>query len=223
VFENSCVQWQASSSGCSYHTLPTIILKTDKRFHVDGSRAHGVNPAAAEKPPGDAAHMAAGLAECQKQLKSAFDGFFQHDVFLDLHAPVYTCDQAKEFCGHRPGAAQMKNLFLKDKKKKLFLVSALVDTELKLGNLPFGKSPGFANTDALFQLMGLLPGSVSPFGLLNDSENAIEFHLDARALENHDYIAFHPNSCAATVTLHKDDFVRFMEDIAKHKVNIMKV
>ena len=70
---------------------------------------------------------------------------------LMLHPPVYTCEQASNLCGidHNdakyPKSAEMKNLFLRDKKKNLFLISALVQTEIKLKDLKIGKgSLGFA-------------------------------------------------------------------------------
>merc|ERR1712046_332546 len=117
-----------------------------------------------------------------EHLQVAFDnGILRYDVNLALHAPVYTCEQAHKFCPRQPAAAEMKNLFLRDKKKNLFLVSALVDTELKLQQLPFGKSPGFASAASLAEKLRLLPGSVTPFGLLADSSGEVEYYLDVRA------------------------------------------
>merc|ERR1719401_779156 len=91
---------------------------------------------------------------------------------LLLHPPVYTCEQAAKLCPKpmmNGGATlAMKNLFLRDKKKRFFLVSACVDTEIKLKEVKFAKSAGFASAEALKEKLNLVPGSVSPFGLLND-------------------------------------------------------
>lgn len=196
-----------------------------KLFLVDKSKATDTNPDQ-EALPENEAFMAAGLTRCREALQQAFQGgtdVFQHDVLVDLHAPVYTCEQAHRLCNHRTGVAEMKNLFLKDKKKRFFLVSALVETELKLNSLPFGKSPGFASADALREKLGLLPGSVTPLGLLADAEaQEVEYYLDAAAVRKYNFIAFHPHSCAATVTLQTDDFIRFIERVAKHRVHFLE-
>merc|ERR1712167_526203 len=93
-----------------------------------------------------------------------------------LHPPVYTCEQAEKLC---PDATMnggvtlaMKNLFLRDKKKKFYLVAACVKTEIKLKEVKFAKKVVFASPEALKEKLNLLPGSVTPFGLLNDGAPA---------------------------------------------------
>jgi len=125
----------------------------------------------------------------------------------------------------------MKNLFVRDKKKNLFLISALVDTEIKLGKLRLkGMASGgasFASNDVLLEAMRLIPGSVTPFGLLNDArgeskpEPRVTFYLDANAAKN-DYLSFHPNACNATLEIHRDMFVDFIENVTGHEVNILE-
>merc|ERR1712232_788240 len=133
----------------------------------------------------------------------------------------------------------MKNLFIRDKKKNLFLISVLVDTEIKLGKLKLkGMASGggsFASNEVLLEALGVIPGSVTPFGLINDSAAKIErrhednslfdpkvtYYLDANALK-HEYLGFHPNACNASVAVHRDTFVDFIEKVTGHEVNILE-
>ncbi|CAD7937438.1 unnamed protein product [Amoebophrya sp. A25] len=92
-------------------------------------------------------------------------------VTLTLHPPVYTCDQASKLSPHLgPNTAEMKNLFLRDKKKKLFLLSAVVSTKVELKALKLSGQAsgglGFASTEQLGQALNLIPGSVTPLALL---------------------------------------------------------
>ncbi|CAE7570171.1 proX [Symbiodinium pilosum] len=149
-----------------------------------------------------------------------------------LHAPVYTCEQATQLCP-RPemngGCAQeMKNLFLKDKKKSFFLVSAAVDTEIKLKELKFAKQASFASTEALREKLKLLPGSVTPFGLLNDESSEVQFYLDPRVVAASEgggcpTVGFHPNACHATAYMKASDFVEFVEKESSHEVHILNL
>lgn len=192
------------------------------KLYVDRTRAGEVNPEA-EIMLDKAAIMEASFEKCSTALRQACETLFLHDVFIDLHAPVYTCEQAALLTTPRKGAAEMKNLFIVDKRKRFFLVSALIGTEVKLNKLTFAKSARFASAEHLFARLGVLPGSVTPFGLINDKCGEVEFYLDRNVLEKYEMLAVHPNSCAATVTIHKDDFVKFIEKVARHRVHILEV
>lgn len=209
---------------------------------VDFSNAHLANPEQ-DTPPESDKLLKDNLRDC---LKSFADyGYLngkckhRHPINLYVHPPVYTCDQAERFV--QPSVAQsahMKNLFVKDKKKNLFLISALVDTEIKLGKLRLkGMASGgasFASNDVLLEALGLIPGSVTPFGLINDSMAKIDrrdgdksqfvpkvtYYLDKNALD-YEYLAFHPNACNATVDIHRTTFVDFIERVTGHEVNIL--
>ena len=134
---------------------------------VDASRADQPNP---EQPTPDShmLHLNTHLAKC---LSGLLDFFAEKDVggneggpllTLSLHPPVYTCDQAQRLCpALSPGGSPMKNLFLRDKKRKMYLLSALVDTEVKIGKLPFAKNLGFASPELLKDALELLPGTNS--------------------------------------------------------------
>lgn len=209
---------------------------------IDFSNAHLPNPEQDTPPESDKLLMD-NLRDCLKTF--ADFGYLngkcnhRHPINLYVHPPVYTCDQAERFV--QPSvvkSAHMKNLFVKDKKKNLFLISALVDTEIKLGKLKLkGMANGgasFASNDVLLEALGLIPGSVTPFGLINDSMAKIDrrdgdklpfvpkvtYYLDKNALD-YEYLAFHPNACNATVDIHRATFVDFIERVTGHEVNIL--
>ena len=69
----------------------------------------------------------------------------------------------------------------------------------------------------------LVPGSVSPFGLLNDQECLVKYYLDRNAYDYREHIGVHPNACNSTVAIQKDDFIKCIEDttMGNHKTNII--
>jgi len=88
-------------------------------------------------------------------------------------------EDSKNLRGSIDGA-HSKNLFLKDKKNNFFLVSFIEDiiADLKKASVPLNsKKLSFANEDYLMNILGIKPGSVSPFGLLNDKEKKVKFFL----------------------------------------------
>mmetsp|Transcript_28533 Transcript_28533/g.67806 ORF Transcript_28533/g.67806 Transcript_28533/m.67806 type:complete len:229 (-) Transcript_28533:279-965(-) len=189
-----------------------------------------------ETSPEASAFLNAQLGSCIDRLLSFF--LKKYGNFADLpcpaleivlHAPVYTCEQAEQLCPNPEmnggKAMQMKNLFLKGKKKNFFLVSAAVNTEIKLKAVKFAKQVSFASAEALEEKLKLLPGSVTPFGLLNDNAGEVQFHLDPKVLadegESCPTVGFHPNACNATVYMQAMDFVEFLEKETSHRVNIL--
>src|SRR3990167_8246235 len=92
---------------------------------------------------------------------------------LHEHPAVSTCEEAEKYCGDIPGLA-CKNLLLRDKKGRryfLFVLPAEKRADLKqIGEIVGEKRVSFANAEALKEKLGLEPGAVSPFGLLNDKK-----------------------------------------------------
>ena len=89
---------------------------------------------------------------------------------LTEHKPLFTVEDSKNLRGQIEGA-HSKNLFLKDKKDNFYLVSFIEDivADLKKASIPLGsKKLSFAREEYLMQYLGIRPGSVSPFGLVND-------------------------------------------------------
>ena len=127
------------------------------------------------------------------------------------HPPLFTVEQSRTFRGSIPGG-HTKNLFLKDKKGALFLVTALEDAEITLKSLHHSFGHGrfsFGSPEILLATLGVEPGSVTPFGALNDSDRAVTIVLDASMLE-HAALNFHPLVNTMTTTIGRDDLLRFL-------------
>ena len=128
------------------------------------------------------------------------------------HAALFTVEQSQALRGTIPGA-HTKNLFLKDKKDALFLVTALEDASIELKSLHrlLGASGrfSFGSADLMRQTLGVQPGAVTPFGALNDSGGRVTVVLDA-ALMEHAAINAHPLVNTMTTALSRDDLVRFL-------------
>ena len=128
------------------------------------------------------------------------------------HPAVFRVEDGLELKAGWPGV-QTKNLFLKDKKQRLWLISAAQDTVIDLkrartaleatGNL------SFANEDLMFDTLGVRPGSVTALGLINDVDRRVTFVLD-RKLHEAAIVNFHPLTNTATTALEQAAFRRFM-------------
>lgn len=127
------------------------------------------------------------------------------------HPPLFTVEQSRAHRGSIPGG-HTKNLFLKDKKGALFLVTALEHAEIALKSLHhcFGHGRfSFGSPEIMRATLGVEPGSVTPFGALNDSDRAVTIVLDASMLE-HTALNFHPLVNTMTTTIGRDDLLRFL-------------
>lgn len=127
------------------------------------------------------------------------------------HEPMFTVEQSQALCGSLPGA-HTKNLFLADKDGRPVLVVAKQDTRvdlkvvaerLGLGRLSFGKP------ELLAELLGVPPGSVTPFALINDPEARIAVVVDEK-LFAFDQVSCHPLENTATTRLATADLRRFI-------------
>src|SRR5476649_1130459 len=109
------------------------------------------------------------------------------------HAPVFTVDEGAEIKAALPGG-HTKNLFLKDAKDQLWLICALGETRIDLKTLPrvIGSARlSFGREDLLFEALGVTPGSVTLFALINDAVHRVRLVLD-KALLDHATVNFHP-------------------------------
>ncbi len=132
------------------------------------------------------------------------------------HAPVFTCEQArKERIYENIKGIHCKNLFLKDRKSRKFYLVVMPENKPlnieELGNL-LGHKLKFANEDNLKQLLELTPGSVSPFGLINDKENKVCVVIDKKVW-NSEYVSFHPNINTETLELKGEDFQKYIKSL----------
>ena len=135
------------------------------------------------------------------------------------HAPVFTVGEGQEIKAALPGG-HTKNLFLKDAKDQLWLICALGETAIDLKALPrvIGAARlSFGREEALFEALGVRPGSVTLFALINDPGHRVRLVLD-RALLDHDTVNFHPLTNAATTAISRDDMLRFLAGVGVEPV-----
>jgi|TARA_B100001964_G_scaffold206173_1_gene237063 Ala-tRNA(Pro) deacylase len=129
------------------------------------------------------------------------------------HPPVFTVDEAKEHRGELEGV-HIKNLFLRNKKKKMWLVVAMEDTPVDLKALGQTLDAGrlsFGSADRLEQYLGVIPGAVTPFAAINDVAGEVKVVLDRRIFEA-DPIHCHPLVNTMTTAIRGDDLKRFLSD-----------
>ncbi len=127
------------------------------------------------------------------------------------HPPLHTVEESKALRGALPGG-HCKNLFLKDKKEQHWLVVALEDARVDLNR--FDKVIGsarlsFASADRLWRHLGVRPGSVTPFALVNDRERRVRVVLQQQMLD-HDPLNYHPLLNDRTTAISPDDLLRFI-------------
>src|SRR5262249_30787093 len=127
------------------------------------------------------------------------------------HAAVFTVAPSAKYA-HRPPGGHTKNLFLKDKKERLFLVVALEDAHIDLkalsreigcDRLSFGKP------QLLMEVLGVPAGSVTPFALINDSARRVTVILDADMMR-HERLNCHPLENTATTHIARGDLMAFL-------------
>ncbi len=128
------------------------------------------------------------------------------------HAPVFTVEESQHIKSGLPGG-HTKNLFLKDKDGRLFLICALGDTVIRINKLHpvLGcKRLSFGKPDLLLAHLGVTPGSVTLFSIMNDTEGAVTLVLD-RALFDHPIVNFHPLLNTATTAIKAEHMMTFAE------------
>lgn len=170
------------------------MSKTDQDNAADEARlAEGAAPAA----PGD-------LFARLEALGIAAESF--------EHPAVYTVEEAKALRGTLAGA-HIKNLFLRNKKGRMWLVTCQEDREIDLKALGERLGAGrfsFGSAERLMRYLGVLPGAVTPFGVVNDRQGQVAVVLDS-ALARHDRVNCHPLVNTMTTAISGRDLVRFLE------------
>lgn len=129
------------------------------------------------------------------------------------HQALFTVAESRHFRSRSPGA-HTKNLFLRDKKAAVYLVVAEADAVIDLKGLHrlLGASGrfSFGSEDLMMELLGVRPGSVTPFSVINDTHGRVTVVLDAAMME-HPVLNYHPLDNTMTTTLGREDLVRFLE------------
>ena len=135
------------------------------------------------------------------------------------HPAVFRVGEGDEIKAGLPGG-HTKNLFLKDAKDRLWLISALGETQIDLKRLHpvIGSARlSFGSAELMEQTLGVTPGSVTAFALANDTEHRVTFVLDA-ALAASDPVNFHPLTNTATTGVSQADFRRFLTALGREPI-----
>ena len=128
------------------------------------------------------------------------------------HRAVFTVEDGADVKARLPGG-HSKNLFLKDKSGQFVLISALGSTAIRLNQLHkrIGtKRLSFGKPEALLELLGVVPGSVTVFSVLNDTDRKVRLILD-KALFAHEAVWFHPMRNTASTRVAPQDLITFAE------------
>lgn len=128
------------------------------------------------------------------------------------HPPVFTVDEAKAIRGDLPGA-HTKSLFLRDKKGTMWLVVCLENRTVDLKDVARqlgAKRFSFGSAERLMRFLGVIPGAVSPFAVINDRSGAVSVAID-RGVLRQDPINLHPLDNAKTTAITGTDLMRFLE------------
>lgn len=137
------------------------------------------------------------------------------------HEPLFTVEQADKIALSIPGG-HIKNLFLKDDDKQLWLLVAEDHAKIelkKVGQLLNARKLRFADADLLWQHLGVKPGSVTPFALINDPDHKVNVVLD-KTLLGLDVLNAHPLENTATTSIALEDFKKFLQTIGHKPVII---
>ena len=128
------------------------------------------------------------------------------------HEATFTVEEGRDLKASMPGG-HTKNLFMKDKDGVIVLISAHAESELKLNQLHklIGtKRLSFASGDLMVELLGVTPGSVTGFALMNDKAGKVRFVVD-KALMAHETLNFHPLVNTGTTAISREDFAAFVK------------
>jgi Ala-tRNA(Pro) deacylase len=137
------------------------------------------------------------------------------------HPPVFTCEQADQYRPDLPGVST-KNLFLRDKKRRFYLVMTACEKKLdlkKLGQALGASKLHFGSPESLLEQLQLTPGSVTVLGLVNDPQLRVELWIDQEIWED-EFFLCHPLVNTATLVLSKADLLRFFE-LTKHPLHFV--
>ncbi len=165
------------------------------------------------------------MTSLQKNQAQLFARLSQLKIKVDIykHPPLHTVDESRQYRGDIPGA-HCKNLFLKDKKSALWLLVVLeaAKVDLKHVNKAIGAARlSFGKPELLHHVLGVTPGSVTPFAVINDRDCVVNIVLDQEMMSVA-LLNYHPLSNDATISITPEDLLRFI-DSCGHKPHIMSI
>jgi Ala-tRNA(Pro) deacylase len=141
----------------------------------------------------------------------AFLGSLRVETTTHDHPAVFRVEEGEAMKAAIPGA-HTKNLFLKDAKDQLWLISAEghAGIDLKRLHAVIGSARlSFGREELMVETLGVTPGSVTAFGLINDTGRRVRFVLD-RTLAQAELVNFHPLTNTATTTIGREGFAKFL-------------
>ncbi len=142
------------------------------------------------------------------------------------HLPIFTVEEGNIYWANID-ATHCKNLFFRDKKgKQHYLVVLRSDKDLDIKELNKflpgeNERLSFGSPERLMKYLQLTPGSVSPFGLINDIENHVILFIDSD-LKNTEKLSFHPNINTRSVVISHFDFQKYLKNIG-NKYEYIKI
>lgn len=151
----------------------------------------------------------------------------EHNIPFSIyhHPEGKTIEEAQRWW-RDDGSAHCKNIFMRNHKgNQHYLISFRCEHDLDIHDLearlkrrlqeqgrPSCGKLSFASAERMERFLGLEPGSVSPFGLINDVENHVLFFIDETLLTA-ETLSFHPNDCRGTVVIKRDDFEKYLQAV----------
>ncbi len=136
------------------------------------------------------------------------------------HAAAFTVAESQALRGQLPGG-HAKNLFLKPKTGAFLLAVVQEDRQVSvnaLGRVARVGRVSFGTAEDLLAQLGVTPGSVTPFGLVNAAPGAVQVVFDRGLMQDHEWVNFHPLVNTATTTLRPADLLRFLESLGHRPV-----
>lgn len=152
--------------------------------------------------------------ELKARRAKVLDFLRENDIAFEMyeHPEAPTIDIAREYW-HADGSKHCKNLFFRNHKgNRHYLVVFDCEQSLAIHDLEHRLHQGklsFASEKRMMRCLGLMPGSVSPFGLINDTQGEVHLFLDAN-LRRYPSLSFHPNDNTATVVITQEMFARYL-------------
>ena len=156
-----------------------------------------------------------------------FDYLSKWEIWYEVteHKAVYNMAEISDVVLPYP-EADAKNLFVRDdKKRNYYLITVKGDKRVDLKEFRQKNSTrplSFASENDLMKVMGLIPGAVTPFGILNDIECKVQFFIDEAFFDQPGFIGIHPNDNTATVWVKTDDLINIIKGHG-NQVNIVQV
>lgn len=146
-----------------------------------------------------------------------YDYLQENSIWHEIteHKAVYNMAELAEVPCPYP-EADAKNLFVRDDKKQNYYLIT-VKGEKRVNLKAFRKAQGtrnlsFASAEDLMERLGLIPGAVTPLGVLNDETKSVKVFLDQDFLQEPGLVGVHPNENTATVWLKAEDLIRIIRE-----------